>query len=160
MNPRVELLRADIAADLAKLRKLEEEYRDLLRRVDVNATSASPYDKAAVGFYLQNFYNGCENIFRTIARFFENDLQADSWHRDLLKRMVLEISGFRPRVIDDELRATLDDFRSFRHRFRHCYSFELDWDRERLVAAKLVNAHADLGRQVTYFLAQLDSLDG
>ena len=160
MNPRVELLRADISADLAKLRGLEQEYRDLLQRVDLNATSVSPYDKAAVGFYLQNFYNGCENIFKTIARFFENDLQAGSWHRDLLKRMVLEIQGIRPRVIDDDLHVTLDDFRAFRHRFRHCYSFELDWDRERLVAAKLVDAHAALVRQVTSFLARLEALDG
>ena len=160
MNPRVELLRADISADLAKLRGLEQEYRDLLQRVDLNATSVSPYDKAALGFYLQNFYNGCENIFKTIARFFENDLYAGNWHRDLLKRMILEIEGLRPRVINDELHVILDDFRAFRHRFRHGYSFELDWERERLVAAKLVDAHAALVRQVTSFLAQLEALDG
>jgi len=160
MNPRVELLRADITADLNKLHRLDREYRDLLQRVDLTAPSASPYDKAAVGFYLQNFYNGCENIFKTIARFFENDLRAGSWHRDLLKRMVLEIQGLRPRVIDDDLHATLDDFRAFRHRFRHCYSFELDWHRERLVAAKLLDAHAALVSQVASFLSRLDVLDG
>ncbi len=35
-----------------------------------------------------------------IARFFENDLGPQSWHRDLLKRMKLEIPGFRPKLID------------------------------------------------------------
>ncbi|MCF8104527.1 MAG: hypothetical protein K9K64_03500 [Desulfohalobiaceae bacterium] len=97
----------------------------------------SNYDKMVVGYLLHSFYNGCENMFRSVARFFENDLGAESWHRDLLRRMRLEVPGYRPRLLSDELYRSLDDFRGFRHRFRHSYSFELDWEREKVVARKL-----------------------
>mgnify|MGYP001821978684 CR=1 FL=1 len=36
-------------------------------------------------------------------------------------------------LIDDDLYRLFDDFRAFRHKFRHLYSFELDWERECIV---------------------------
>jgi hypothetical protein len=63
----------------------------------------SDYDRGAIGYLLHNFYNGCENNFRSIVAFFENDLGPGTWHADLLRRMRLEVPGYRPAVIDDEL---------------------------------------------------------
>lgn len=40
--------------------------------------------------------------------------------------MKLSIEGYRPAVIDEELYLLLEDFRGFRHVFRHSYSFEPD----------------------------------
>lgn len=157
-SERIALLVADIEDELQKLQRLRAEYDELLTRVDIGAEEASPYDKAAVGFYLHNFYNGCESIFRSIARFFENDLAAESWHTDLLRRMKLKVAGYRPRVIDEGPFLILDDFRGFRHRFRHCYSFELDWAREKLVAGKLGAAHRLLDDQVRHFLKELGDI--
>lgn len=118
------------------------------------------YDRGAIGYILHNFYNGCENIFQSIARFFENELGLQRCHGDLLKRMRLEIPGFRPRVIDDELFRLLDDFRGFRHKFRQSYSFELDWEKERLVAQKLPKTMQLLRSQIDTFLAKLKALEG
>lgn len=56
--------------------------------------------------------------------------------------MKLEIVGYRPAVIDEELYRVLEDFHGFRYLYRHSYSFKLDWDRERLVARKLKRAGA------------------
>ena len=92
------------------------------------------------------------------ARFFENDLAARSWHSDLLKRMKLDVVGYRPRVIDAALYVLLDDFRAFRHRFRHSYTFELDWAKEKLVAEKFDQAYALLVDQVRKFLARLPEI--
>ena len=78
---------------------------------------------------------------------------------DLLRRMRLEVPGYRPAVIDEELYRLLDDFRGFRHAFRNCYSFELDWERERLVASRFRPAAALLHAQVNAFLAKLDGLN-
>jgi hypothetical protein len=72
--------------------------------------------------------------------------------------MRLEIDGFRPAVIDDELYRLLDDFRGFRHVFRSAYSFELDWERELVVARRFERAAALLRTQVGGFLARLDQL--
>jgi hypothetical protein len=38
--------------------------------------------------------------------------------------MKIEVAGYRPNVIDNELYLLLDDFRAFRHKFRHTYAFE------------------------------------
>jgi hypothetical protein len=93
-----------------------------------------------------------------VARFFENEVEAGAWHKDLLRRMKLEIPEYRPRLISGKLYNFLDDFRGFRHRFRHSYSFELDWEREKVVARRLEPAFQMLQDEVSAFLTKLDSL--
>jgi len=73
--------------------------------------------------------------------------------------MKLVVSGYRPALIDDGLYRMMDDFRAFRQKFRHSYSFELDWEKERLVAEKLAAAVSMLREQVRRFLANLENLD-
>ena len=73
--------------------------------------------------------------------------------------MKISIEGYRPRVIDDALFILLDDFRAFRHKFRHSYSFELDWEKERLVAVKLLPTVELFKIQIQLFLDQLEAID-
>jgi uncharacterized protein YutE (UPF0331/DUF86 family) len=159
MDARIELLRADIEDELDKLAELERVFASVRDKLAADAPVPSPYDRGAIGYLLHSFYNGCENIFRRIAAFFENDLSRGSWHADLLRRMRLSIDGYRPAVIDEELYRLLEDFRGFRHVFRHAYSFELDWERERIVAGRFERAASLLRAQVRGFLGRLDSLD-
>lgn len=155
-NP--ELLRADVRDELAKIARLAREFAAVEPFLTRPAEEMSHYDRGAIGYLLHNFYNGCENIFRSIAAFFENDLGPGTWHADLLRRMRLDVPGYRPAVIDEELYHLLEDFRGFRHVFRNCYSFELDWERERLVASRFRRA-ADLLRvQVGKFIDQIEGL--
>jgi len=159
MKYNASLLEADIRDELENLELLAQEYdmiRELLLRSD---NEVSFHDKAATGYFLHSFYNGCENIFRLIARFFENDIGAGSWHRDLLKRMKLEIPGYRPCLIDNETYNLLNEFRAFRHVFRHCYSFQLDWNRERPLAEKFPLAWERLRMQVDNFLSAMRESD-
>lgn len=154
-----ELLVADIRDELAKLQRLEGSFAAIEPMLERPPGEVSDYDRGAIGYLLHNFYNGCENIFRAIAAYFENDIGTDTWHADLLRRMRLEIPGHRPAVIDDELYGLLNDFRGFRHVFRSAYSFELDWERERLVAGRLHRAAALLRAQVGEFLSWVDGLE-
>ena len=155
-NP--ELLRTDVRDELTKIARLAGEFAAVEPFLTRPPEEMSHYDRGAIGYLLHNFYNGCENIFRTIAAFFENDLGPGTWHADLLRRMRLDVPGYRPAVIDEELYRLLEDFRGFRHVFRNCYSFELDWERERLVASRFKRA-ADLLRvQVGRFLEQIEGL--
>ena len=158
MQHNLELLKADILSELDKLALINKELEQALGKLNVDDRQIPLYDRAAIGYFLHNFYNGCENIFRSIARFFENDLTPDTWHADLLKRMTLSIPGFRPEVIDEELYLILNEFRGFRHIFRHSYAFELNWERERIVTGKMGKATFTVTRQVKNFLAQLDQL--
>lgn len=159
MKYNLELLKADIYDELGKLERLEQEFSKVEKMIDLSAEKVSYIDRGAIGYLLHNFYNGCENIFRSIARFFENDLEPQDWHKDLLKRMNLEISGFRPKVIDKELYRLLDDFRAFRHKFRHSYAFELDWEKECLVAKKFPDTAKKFKNQINIFLSMLEQID-
>lgn len=159
MNSRLALLKAEIKDEWTKLERLRDELQAVRAMLDRPENEVPAYDRAAIGYFLHNFYNGCESIFRSIARFFENDLAPGSWHSDLLKRMKLEIPGFRPAVIDEELFHVLEDFRGFRHKFRYSYSFELDWEKERLVALKFPPAFENLKTQLDAFLSALDRLE-
>lgn len=156
----LELLKADIREELRKLERLEHTLVDAEAKLTLPPEEVGVYDRAAIGYFLHNFYCGCENIFRGIARFFENDLGPETWHSDLLKRMKLQVEGYRPAVIDEELYLLLEDFRGFRHVFRHSYSFELDWERERLVARKLHRTAALLREQLKAFLDVLTAMSG
>ena len=158
MKYSIELLKADIRDELEKLSKLEKEFQAAYEMLGQDKNQIPAYDRGAIGYMLHSFYNGCENIFRSIARFFENDVEPQTWHRNLLKRMKYEVEGYRPRVIDDNLFKLLDDFRGFRHKFRHSYSYELDWEKERLVAAKLPDASKLLHRQINEFLKAIDQI--
>ena len=136
MRADIELLKADIKSEMGKLEKLCQEFTSMTEKLGLSEDDVGKQDMIVLGYLMHNFYNGCENMFRSIARFFENEMDADSWHKDLLRRMTFEIEGFRPRVISDQLYLLLDDFRGFRHKFRYTYSFELDWEREKVVARK------------------------
>ena len=159
MKYNIELLKADILDEFKKLDFIDQEFQKVISKLKQTEAEISYYDRGAIGYLLHNFYNGCENIFKSIARFFENDIDAQSWHRNLLKRMNLEISGFRPKVIDEQLYRILDDFRGFRHKFRHSYAFELDWEKEKAVALKLPQAHGMLKSQLNEFMNKLNKID-
>jgi len=74
MKYNVALLEADIRDELENLKLLSLEYGSIEKLMNLSAEEVTFSDKAAAGYFLHNFYNGCENIFGMIARFFENDL--------------------------------------------------------------------------------------
>ena len=152
----IALLKADIIDELGKLNRLVEEYVKVAPVIAQPAESVTFLERSGIGYILHNFYNGCENIFRSIALFFENDLSPQSWHRDLLKRMTMNVDGYRPRVVDEQLYLILNDLRSFRHKFRHLYGFELEWEREQAIAQKLPKAMEMLNSQLHEFMKLLD----
>jgi len=158
MRADIELLKADVRDQMSKLKKVYEDFLPLEEKLKLSEDEINNYDKAVIGYFMHSFYNGCENIFRSIARFFENELSASSWHRDLLKRMTLEVEGFRPRVISGNLFILLDDFRGFRHKFRYSYSFELDWEREKVVTNKFKKTWELFQDEIGLFLKKMDSI--
>jgi hypothetical protein len=159
MKYNLRVLKADILDELEKLRRLKEEFANVEEKLERPEDKVPFFDRAGIGYYLHCFYNGCENIFRSVARFFENDLDPQTWHSDLLKRMKLSIEGFRPAVIDEELFHLLNDFRMFRHVFRQAYTFDLNWQKELLLARKFNPTYILLDKQVRNFLHALEDID-
>ena len=78
-----------------------------------------------------------------------------------------DMAGYEPNIgflkrMQDHIRKRdllLDDFRAFRHKFRHSYSFELDWEKEQIVARKLPKTLSLLRGQIKLFLQSLDQIE-
>lgn len=76
---------------------------------------------AAIATFLQNAYNGMENLLKRTLKFKGIHIPAsDSWHKDLLDLYVIN------HVISFELSKKLDEYRAFRHFFVHGYGITLN----------------------------------
>jgi len=85
-----------------------------------------------IGAYLQNIYNGIENILKQIL-LFKNISVPDSttWHKDLLNLSV------KDNVIKRETAESIGRYLFFRHFFSHSYGFLVE---ERKVKPLMDNA--------------------
>jgi len=80
-----------------------------------------------LAYLLHNLYCSLEDIFQEVAKTFENKVEDPAkYHRELLKRMYMDVPGIRPKLLSRESYCTLDELRGFRHIFRHAYGYELD----------------------------------
>ncbi len=102
---------------------------DLLSRLRIADTS-SEEQTVYCAYLLHNLYSALEDLLQEIARTFENRFEDPSqYHRELLKRMTVEVIGIRPEVLGRESFELLDELRAFRHVFRHSYSYALSAER-------------------------------
>ena len=75
---------------------------------------------------LHGFYSGLERLFEIIARQVDGDVPAgETWHRDLLLQMTLDLPEIRPAVISQDNASVLDEFRRFRHLVRNVYTVNI-----------------------------------
>jgi len=86
-----------------------------------------------------SFYTCVETAFFRISQFFENTLDQQRWHRDVLKKMTLTIRGIRERVISEDIYHELEELLRFRHFKRYYFEFDYDWDRLELVRTKFLS---------------------
>ncbi len=108
------------------MKNQREEIIKLLNKIEQIEPEDEP-QTVYVGYLIHNLYCVFEDIFKEIAKTFENQIDDTSkYHRALLKRMTIEIPYIRPSVVSNESFLLLDEMRSFRHVFRHAYTYELD----------------------------------
>lgn len=134
--------RADFDRLIAELRLDYVQLDDLMlanakadERIRLGANDGLDY--AALGYTIHNVYGLIENACLRIAKFFENNISDDAWHRDLLRRMLLDIPRMRPAFFTPEAYTLIDELRGFRHVFRNAYSRSLDPERILLLQKKM-----------------------
>lgn len=109
------ILRSEIERELKELDRLGVEMREVLLR-----NSPGFVEVRAAGSILHDFYCGAEKMFRRIAARVDGDVPSgDGWHQQLLERMAMPVSGVRPQVIGEEMKARLSELLRFRHLFRN-----------------------------------------
>ena len=106
---------------------------------EIIAVDVSIYDKQFLfAMRTQQFYTAIEDLFKQIAKSFENHIESMSnFHREMLARMNTEIPKIRPAVISNPSFVLLDKIRAFRHFIRHAYDTELDVNELLLIQNKL-----------------------
>lgn len=150
------ILKAEINEDIKAIdlicNNVKEKYSQL------GGKKLDYFEISAFGYLLHNFYNACENLLLRIASVFENTIDKEEWHKDLLLQMKLDIENIRPRVIRSELVPLLDEYRRFRHLFRHAYSIQLDWEKINLLITKLEKTKSLFLEDIQQFIEFTDNL--
>lgn len=68
----------------------------------------------SVALNLHGWYSGFERLFELIAVEIDGGaLGGEAWHTELLLQMTLDLAETRPPVIQKEIAAQLDEYRSF-----------------------------------------------
>jgi len=109
---------------------------------------------------LHSFYTGLENLLETIAAELDELPQGPQWLKRLLDIMTAEIPGIRPTVLSETSRDLLDDFRSFRHRFRNLYTHSLRPELVFALAGSLEETWRRTRADLETFLAAMEGQDG
>ncbi|MGH9448850.1 MAG: hypothetical protein ACRD3O_24505 [Terriglobia bacterium] len=143
-------LRKQVALEREQLHRLLEAYRPLVERCA--ASPPTPIEASALGAMLHSFYNGIENMFKRIAEKLDGGAPGgEFWHRELLDSMSVP-GETRSAVISEQLAESLDDYLTFRHLFRHAYTFNLRWDRMKTLVLGCEDTLTQLESELDRFL--------
>ena len=147
---RMALFRAELSDQWREIGRLHGVVRERLGNFKESQEKVD-----SMGYKLHNLYCAYEELFEIVARYFENQVEPERYHADLLRRMKLNIPGVRPALISEETYALLDELRRFRHFFRHAYGVDLDPERVEGVAKKAVELEDRFEGDLSNFLRLL-----
>ena len=104
-------------------------YQDIIRKMETRPPDF--IELSALATMLHSFYNGIENILKRIAAGIDHDVPTGSASHAKLLIMMANPGSQRPPVISQAMQERLSAYLSFRHVYRHAYSFQLDWKKMR-----------------------------
>ncbi|BBO88586.1 hypothetical protein [Desulfosarcina ovata] len=125
---KIALFLADFDHQVAQINNIYERLEIKSKALSKNKVASETVESA--GYWLHNLYCAYEDLFKIVSSFWENNIRDDgSFHQSLIRRMLLNIEGVRPSLLSEKAFTHLDELRSFRHVFRHAYSYGLDDER-------------------------------
>lgn len=121
------LIKEQIKFKINDIDKLFSEYELIFEKI--KGEKPDLFDITILGSVLHSFYNGIENIFEIIAKNIDGNVPAgNKSHQELLHQMAGE-NEKRNEIINENLYYKLREYATFRHFYRHAYSFQLNWDK-------------------------------
>ncbi len=146
-------------AHLAVLSGYLTNQEGVIRRLlgEISSTEPDNPEKIShLAYQFHNLYGALEDFFQEVAKTFENRVEDPSrCHRELLKRMAMEIPGIRPEVLSPASHVLLNELRGFRHVFRHAYDYELSPDKLRALKGKILGEWDLVSQDLQIFQAFL-----
>ena len=126
----------ELNGDMADIKRLQSHNSRARDRIESGARDILDY--GALAYTVHTIYGVIENYFLRISKFFENSLPRDSWHKNLVERMALNVPGVRPAFIQDEdIKGKVLELLRFRHKFRNLYGEDLNPDRMKEVQLRI-----------------------
>jgi len=149
----------DIKDDLKSIRKITDDIKGMTQVLESEKGIVRGSDLMACAGYLHHYYTGIESIFERISRVFDGGLTSGGdYHRELLRSMTIEIPDVRPSIISRDLAEELDEYRRFRHMFRHSYGSELRWRKMEPLAKGIDSLTKVLVERMSEFMQFVDKL--
>lgn len=101
MEKRVKIFVAELESQWKEIFKLHSTIQEKLKRLKSHLDDEDLTNSLA--YKLHNLYSAYEDLFKLVARFFENQIaDISGYHSELLNRMKLQIEGVRPKLLADE----------------------------------------------------------
>ena len=110
------------------LQRIVDEY-DTFLDGDFKLMGQKNTSAIVIAELMVDYYTCAETLFFRISQFFENHLNAQRWHSDLLEKMTLHLEGMRNRVIGETTAKDLGELMKFRHFRRYYFELDYDWDK-------------------------------
>lgn len=149
----------DIKDDFDSVRKIADYIKEITQVLEKEKGSVKGSDLMACAGYLHHYYTGIESIFERISRALDGGMVlGGDYHRELLRSMTLEIPDIRPRIISKNFAEELDEYRRFRHMFRHSYGSELRWRKMAPLAKGIETLTTTLLKELSKFTRFVDEL--
>lgn len=146
------LLKAEIETQIKEIEKIFLEIEDRKK-----GASRSKVKLESLAYKLHNLYCAFEDLFKIVARYFENQVEDISrFHKEFLKRMSISVEGVRPALLSEEVFKLLDELRAFRHYFRHAYSYELRYERLKPVIEAACKLRELYRKDIDRFLREIE----
>jgi hypothetical protein len=148
-----EKLVSRIQFEITQIDRLFETYADLFQAAQNRQLNV--VEITALASVLHSFYTGIENIFLRLAKDLDESIPAGAQsHRDLLVQMG-QATPNRHAVISPEITTKLIDFLSFRHVYRHSYSFSLDWKKMAPLVISMQSVWLEVKSELSSFMTTL-----
>lgn len=107
---------------------------------------------AAMATFIQNVYNGMENILKRVLKHEGVTLPpSEFWHKDLLS------AGVDNQIISLKLLKRLDVYRTFRHFFIHGYGIMIDKEKLIPLATGISDLWKDFESEIDIFMRPSES---
>ncbi len=143
----------EIDVELEQLHELLDDHRSLLDRC--HRDGPDHVERSALAAVLHTFYTGIENIFVRVTVAAEGSKPTgDAWHQNLLRSMATNVAS-RPAVLSSDTTDTLVEYLTFRHVFRHAYTFHLRWEKMRHLVLGLDGVLRRLEADLAAFLKKV-----
>lgn len=136
--------------EIQQIDELFISYNELFEKSRVEEPSL--IELTAIGSVLHSFYNGIENIFKTIGKNIDGKLPVGHhWHSELLQQMSKDTNNHYS-VISEGLKGRLSEYLAFRHFYRNSYSFFLKWNELKKLADPVISVWSESKAELKTFM--------